>query len=61
MIRQLEYTPQGRAKGLPLRFNMWNYYSVTASGDLEAYPDHVECQGERPGMVTKCLKMRLYF
>ncbi|MCP3666865.1 MAG: hypothetical protein GY696_30955 [Gammaproteobacteria bacterium] len=21
-------------------------YSVTASGDLEAYPDHVECQGE---------------
>ena len=46
MIRWLKYTLQGRVKGLPLQFNMWNYFSVTGSGDLEAYPDHVECQGE---------------
>ncbi len=46
MIRWLEYTLQGQVKGLPLLFNMWNYFSVTGSGDMEAYPDHVECQRE---------------
>ncbi len=46
MVRQLEYTPQGRASGLPLRLNTWNFFSVTASGDLETFPDHIECQGE---------------
>ncbi|MCP3661288.1 MAG: hypothetical protein GY696_02145 [Gammaproteobacteria bacterium] len=46
MVRQLEYTLPGQATGLPLRLNKWNFFSVTASGDLEAFPDHVECQGE---------------
>ena len=46
MIRRLEYTPQGQVKSMPLRLNTWNIFSITASGDLEAYPDHVECQGE---------------
>ena len=36
----------GQAKGLPLRLNTCNFYSVTASRDLEAFPDHVECQVE---------------
>ena len=32
--------------GLPLRLNTWNYFHVKASGDLEAFPDHMEWQGE---------------
>ncbi|MCP3661146.1 MAG: hypothetical protein GY696_01415, partial [Gammaproteobacteria bacterium] len=46
MVRRLENTSPGQATGLPLRLNKWNFFSVTASGDLEAFPDRVECQGE---------------
>ena len=46
MVRRQEYIPEGRAVGLPLRFNTWNYFQVTASGDLEAFPDHMTCQGQ---------------
>ncbi|MCP4118917.1 MAG: hypothetical protein GY737_26680, partial [Desulfobacteraceae bacterium] len=46
MVRSEKYTPPGRVSGMHLHFNQWNYFSITASGDLEAYPDHVECQGE---------------
>ena len=43
MIRRESYTPPGRVSGMPLKLNTWNYFSLTASGDLEAYPDHMEC------------------
>ncbi len=46
MVRRREYIPEERALGLPLRLNTWNYFQVTASGDLEAYPDHLTCQGQ---------------
>ncbi|MCP3667677.1 MAG: hypothetical protein GY696_35170, partial [Gammaproteobacteria bacterium] len=32
--------------GLPLRMKTWNYFQVTASGDLEAFPDRKTCQGQ---------------
>ena len=31
---------------MPLKLNTWNYFSMTASGDLAAYPDHMECTGQ---------------
>ena len=46
ILHRMEYTMQGRVKSMPLRLNTWNSFSMTVSGDLEAYPDHVECQGE---------------
>ena len=46
MVRRQEYIPEGQAVGLPLRLNTWNYFQVTASGDLEAFPDHMTCQGQ---------------
>ena len=46
MIRRESYTPPGRVSGMPLQLNTWNYFSLMASGDLEAYPDHIECQGQ---------------
>ncbi|MCP3664982.1 MAG: hypothetical protein GY696_21210, partial [Gammaproteobacteria bacterium] len=35
-----------RAVGLPLRLNTWNYFQVTDSGDMEAFPDCMTCQGQ---------------
>ncbi len=46
MIRQMEYNQQGRVKSIPLQLNTWKFFIMTASGDLAAYPNHVECQGE---------------
>ncbi|MCP3666867.1 MAG: hypothetical protein GY696_30970 [Gammaproteobacteria bacterium] len=46
MVRRQEYIFEGRAVGLPLRSNTWNYFQVRASGDLEAFPDHMNCQGQ---------------
>ncbi|MCP3668633.1 MAG: hypothetical protein GY696_40150 [Gammaproteobacteria bacterium] len=47
MVRHQEYLPEGRAVGLPLQVNIWNYFQVTASGDLEAFPYHMEGQGQQ--------------
>jgi hypothetical protein len=46
MVRRESYTPPGRVTGMPLKLNTWNYFSMTASGDLAAYPDHMECTGQ---------------
>ena len=32
--------------GLPLQLNTWNYFQVTASGDLETYPSFLTCKGQ---------------
>ncbi|MCP3666042.1 MAG: hypothetical protein GY696_26685 [Gammaproteobacteria bacterium] len=46
MVRRLEYISEGRAVGLLLCLNTWNYFQVTASGELEAFTVHMECQRE---------------
>ncbi|MCP3668737.1 MAG: hypothetical protein GY696_40685 [Gammaproteobacteria bacterium] len=35
------------------RVNIWNYFSQPDSRNLEAYPDHVVCQGEETREVDK--------
>ena len=49
MTNQLEYTPQGKAKGLPLWMDEWNYFGVTASEQLVAYPVQVNCPAGETG------------
>ena len=46
MIRRQEYIPEDRTVGLPLQINTWNYFQITASGDLEAYPSYLTCKGQ---------------
>ncbi|MCP3661536.1 MAG: hypothetical protein GY696_03405, partial [Gammaproteobacteria bacterium] len=41
MVRRLEYIPEGQAVGLLLCLNTWNYFQVTASGELEAFTVHM--------------------
>ena len=42
--------------GLPLWLNTWNYFQVTASGDLEAFPDHMTCQGQETRQGEELVK-----
>ncbi len=46
MVKRQEYIPEDRTVGLPLQLNTWNYFQVTASGDLEAYPSYLTCKGQ---------------
>ena len=46
MVRREHYTPEGRAVGMPLKLNTWNYFQLTASGNLEAYPSYLTCKGQ---------------
>ncbi|MCP3668663.1 MAG: hypothetical protein GY696_40310, partial [Gammaproteobacteria bacterium] len=46
MVRREHYTPEGRSVGMPLKLNTWNYFQLTASGNLEAYPSYLTCNGQ---------------
>ena len=46
MVRRQRYIPEDRTVGLPLQMNTWNYFQLTASGNLEAYPSYLTCKGQ---------------
>ena len=46
MVRSEHFTPEGRTAGMSLKFNTWNYYQLTASGNLQAYPSYLTCKGQ---------------
>ncbi len=54
MVRRQEYIPEDRTVGLPLQMNTWNYFQITASGDLEAYP----ARARKPDMEKIWWRMR---
>ncbi len=31
---------------MSLKFNTWNYYQLTPSGNLQAYPSYLSCKGQ---------------
>ncbi|MCP3665493.1 MAG: hypothetical protein GY696_23855, partial [Gammaproteobacteria bacterium] len=46
MVRSKHYTPKGRTVGMSLKLNTWNYFQLTASGNLEAYTSYLTCKGQ---------------
>ncbi len=46
MVRRELNIPEDRTVGLPLQMNTWNYFQLTASGNLEAYPSYLTCKGQ---------------
>ena len=49
MTTQRTYTPQGQARSMQLRVGEWNYFGITAKGQLEEDQSQVKCPGEGPG------------
>ncbi len=46
MVRSEHFTPEGRAAGMMLKFNTFNYFQMTATGSLQAYPSYLSCEGQ---------------
>ncbi len=46
MVRSKHFTPEGRTAGMSLKLNTWNYYQLTTSGNLQAYPSYLSCKGQ---------------
>ncbi len=46
IVRSEHCTPEGRTAGMSLKLNTWNYFQLTASGILQAYPSYLSCKGQ---------------
>ncbi len=56
MVRSEHFTPEGRTAGMMLKLNTWNYFQMTATGSLQAYPSYLSCEGQETRHGDKLLE-----